>query len=201
MPKLKICGLKRLVDISYCNPLPIDYVSFIVDYPKSQRSVNLSTLKDLSQAVDPKIQKVGVFVNYPLEIIADLLNEGVIDIAQLHGRESPADIINLQNLTNKSIWKAFAISEASDLARAKTSPADQILLDYKEAGSGKSFNWKLLEDFDRPFILAGGLNVTNIKAAMNQVHPAGLDLSTGVESQGDKDPDKIKEIVRMVKNV
>ncbi|WP_411911260.1 phosphoribosylanthranilate isomerase [Aerococcus mictus] len=110
-------------------------------------------------------------------------------------------MINLQNLTNKSIWKAFAISEASDLARAKTSPADQILLDYKEAGSGKSFNWKLLEDFDRPFILAGGLNVTNIKAAMNQVHPAGLDLSTGVESQGDKDPDKIKEIVRMVKNV
>ncbi|WP_258113484.1 phosphoribosylanthranilate isomerase [Aerococcus urinae] len=201
MPKLKICGLKRLVDISYCNPLPIDYVGFIVDYPKSQRSVNLSTLKDLSQAVDPKIQKVGVFVNYPLEIIADLLNEGVIDIAQLHGRESPADIINLQNLTNKSIWKAFAISEASDLARAKTSPADQILLDYKEAGSGKSFNWKLLEDFDRPFILAGGLNVTNIEAAMNQVHPAGLDLSTGVESQGDKDPDKIKEIVRMVKNV
>ncbi|MCY3070038.1 hypothetical protein ODY64_00510 [Aerococcus sp. JJEM-2022b] len=83
MPKLKICGLKRLVDISYCNPLPIDYVGFIVDYPKSQRSVNLSTLKDLSQAVDPKIQKVGVFVNYPLEIIADLLNEGVIDIAQL----------------------------------------------------------------------------------------------------------------------
>ncbi|MCY3039244.1 phosphoribosylanthranilate isomerase [Aerococcus sp. Group 2] len=199
--KLKICGLKRSVDISYCNPLPIDYVGFIVDYPKSQRSVSLSTLNDLSQAVDPKIQKVGVFVNYNLEVIADLLNEGVIDIAQLHGQESPADIIYLQNLTNKSIWKSFAISEASDLAKAKTSPADQILLDYKEAGSGKSFNWELLEDFDRPFILAGGLNANNIKAAMEQVNPIGLDLSTGVESQGYRDPKKIKAIVRMVKNV
>ncbi|AMB95102.1 phosphoribosylanthranilate isomerase [Aerococcus urinae] len=201
MPKLKICGLKRPIDISYCNPLAIDYVGFIVDFPKSQRSITLDTLKQLSQEVDPKIQKVGVFVNYPLDRIADLLESGIIDIAQLHGQESPADISDLQNTTGKPIWKAFAISEASDLAKAKASPADQILLDYKEAGSGKSFNWELLEDFDRPFILAGGLNATNIQAAMTQVHPAGLDLSTGVENQGYKDPDKIKEIVRMVKNV
>ncbi|MCY3030376.1 MULTISPECIES: phosphoribosylanthranilate isomerase [Aerococcus] len=199
--KLKICGLKRPVDISYCNPLAIDYVGFIVDYPKSQRSVSLSTLEDLSQRVNPNIQKVGVFVNEKLDLIADLLKQGIIDIAQLHGQESPADIVYLQNTTAKPIWKAFAIQDTKDLDRAKASPADQILLDYKEAGSGKSFNWKLLKDFDRPFILAGGLNANNIKSAIDQVKPAALDLSTGVESQGHKDPNKIKEIVRMVKDV
>ncbi|MGX7107587.1 phosphoribosylanthranilate isomerase [Hutsoniella sourekii] len=199
--QVKICGLKRLEDVAYCNQAGVDYVGFILDYPKSPRYLRPGQLAPLSSAVRPGIQKVGVFVDPDLATVTDLLKQGLIDIAQLHGQESPDEIRFLQEVTNCPIWKAFGIQGPADVVEAQASPADRVLLDYKQAGSGQSFDWRLIQGIDRPYILAGGLNASKIRQALSQLQPEAIDLSTGVETNGYKDLDKIKEIVRVVKDV
>ena len=199
--KIKICGLRRLEDIetvNYCRP---DYAGFIVNFPKSFRSVTAEELNELTAKLDKNITAVGVFVNAPEELPAQLLNEGIIGMAQLHGQEDEAYIKKLKSLTDHPVMKAFSIQEKKDLDAAAASNADLILLDHGKGGTGETFDWSLLEGWTkRPYFLAGGLNPENIPEAIQRIHPWGIDLSSAVETDGKKDREKILQAVKTVRN-
>ncbi|HJA63965.1 MAG TPA: phosphoribosylanthranilate isomerase [Candidatus Intestinimonas stercoravium] len=191
MSKIKICGLFRPCDIDYVNEARPDWCGFIIDFPRSHRSVTPDQVRSLRAGLDPAIVPVGVFVDRPAEEAAALLNDGTIQVAQLHGREDAAYIAALRALApGKEIWKAFKVRSPEDLAAAAASPADRILLD-NGYGTGQSFDWSLAGSVTRPFLLAGGLTSENIPDAVARLHPYGLDLSSGVETDRLKDRDKI----------
>jgi phosphoribosylanthranilate isomerase len=137
---------------------------------------------------------VGVFVNQPVEEIISLLNDGIIDIAQLHGGEGEADILAIREATGKPAWKAFRIRSAQDVENARNSPADLVLLD-NGYGTGESFDWRLVGEFSRPFGLAGGLTPENLPQAIAQINPTLVDLSSGIETNKQKD---LKKMLRAV---
>lgn len=197
MTKIKLCGLTRLEDIQAANRLRPDYVGFVFT-PKSRRFVTPARAKALKEALDEGIQAVGVFVDAPLEQVASLLNRGVIDVAQLHGHEDDDYIQMLRQQTGRPIWQAFRVAHVGDLAPAQTSAADCILLD-SGAGTGKVFDWELLPYINRPYFLAGGLDADNVTDALRQAHPYGVDVSSGIESDGRKDREKMAQFVAAVR--
>ena len=194
MTKIKICGLSRLCDISYVNEAQPDYCGFIINVPKSRRNISVSQLASLRSQLKDMILPVGVFVNEPLSQVAELLNQGLISLAQLHGNEDEAYLQALRRLTSAPIIKAFTLASPEDAMKANASSADYILAD-SGAGSGRTFDWSLLKHLRRPYILAGGLTPANIPQAIQELHPWAIDLSSGVESQGVKDREKIREAV------
>ena len=127
MSRIKICGLRRPEDIAAVNEARPDYCGFIVEYPKSRRSIDRTTLRELVRGLREKIVPVGVFVNATKELVAELLEEGTIQIAQLHGQESQEYIQELKVLTEKPLIQAFSIKSKEDVERARESVADYIL--------------------------------------------------------------------------
>ena len=146
----------------------------------------------------PDIKAVGVFVNEELSIVADLLNKGVIDVAQLHGSESEEYVAELKKATGKPVIRAFKVATAEDVESAVKSAADYILLDAG-AGDGVTFDWSIVKDVKRPFFLAGGLNPGNVADAVAAVHPYAVDVSSGIETDGFKDIDKMTAFVKAVR--
>ena len=198
--KIKICGIKSFEDVAIINKELPDYCGFIIDFPKSHRSITKEVARELSKKVNPSIEKVGVFVNSPIEDVVALLKEGVIDMAQLHGDEDEAYIRRVQRESDRPVMKAIIIRDDFDIFRAKESPADLVLLDAGK-GSGESFNWDLIFDMNRKYVLAGGLDETNIKKAIEQLHPYALDLSSSLETNGNKDPQKVKNVMDILRSV
>ena len=196
--KIKLCGLSRPVDIDYVNQAKPDYCGFIVNFPKSRRNVTPAQVRALTARLSGDIIPVGVFVDESVETVAGLLEDGTIAVAQLHGHEDEAYLAALRKLTAKPIWQAFQIRSAADLERAKSSTANLVLLDSGQ-GSGVTLDWRILADFPRPFVLAGGLTAENIPAAVQQVKPYAVDLSSGVETEGYKDYEKMLAAVAAVK--
>ncbi len=196
--KIKLCGLSRPVDIDYVNQAKPDYCGFIVNFPKSRRNVTPEQVRALTARLSGDIIPVGVFVDESVETVAGLLEDGTIAVAQLHGHEDEAYLAALRKLTAKPIWQAFQIRSAADLERAKSSTANLVLLDSGQ-GSGVTLDWSILADFPRPFVLAGGLTAENIPAAVQQVKPYAVDLSSGVETEGYKDYEKMLAAVAAVK--
>lgn len=188
--KLKICGLSRPCDITYVNEAQPDFAGFVVNYPKSRRSVTPQQLARLRASLDSGILPVGVFVNEAPELVAQLLNEDIISMAQLHGNEDEAYLKKMRVLTNGRLIQAFTIRSEADAERAMQSTADYILLDNGK-GTGERFDWRLIREISRPWILAGGLTPDNMLQAAKELHPWGLDLSSGVETDGYKDREKI----------
>jgi phosphoribosylanthranilate isomerase len=199
MTKIKICGLKRPEDIRAVNAAKPDYCGFIIEVPKSSRNVSADRVRNLAEHLDSDICPVGVFVNAPLELPIRLLQEGVISIAQLHGQEDDDYIREVKNQTQKPVIKAFSVRTAQDIEYALKSPADYILLDQGSGGTGKSFDWSLIPDIERPFFLAGGLKADNLEEAVKKIHPYAVDLSSSLETDGVKDPEKIKEAVNIIR--
>ncbi|WP_373485497.1 phosphoribosylanthranilate isomerase [Acetobacterium malicum] len=200
MTKIKICGLSRLEDIAAVNAARPDYIGFV--FAKSKRQVDRETARALKQALDPGIAAVGVFVNHPVAEISALAAAGIIDLIQLHGDEDEATVQLLQAQTGLPVIRALRISSPADI---KETAADYRLFDTYDpsqyGGSGAAFNWDLLQGVSGDFFLAGGLNHVNIAAAIHQVHPYCVDLSSGVETDGKKDRDKIIEIVEMIRKI
>jgi phosphoribosylanthranilate isomerase len=191
MTKIKICGLFQPCDIEFVNEAKPDWCGFIVNFPKSHRNVTPEQVRELREKLDKKIIPVGVFVNQPVEEVAALLRDGTISVAQLHGNEDEAYLSALRTLApGFPIWKAFRVRGREDLAAVESSSADLVLLDSGQ-GTGQTFDWSLVQDVSRPFLLAGGLNPDNIPQAIQAVHPYGLDLSSGVETERKKDRTKI----------
>lgn len=196
MTKIKICGLSRKCDIETANALKLDYIGFVF-YKKSKRYVSFEKAKALKAVLDTDIKAVGVFVDEPIENVAMLLNNDIIDIAQLHGKEDEDYIKELRSKTDKPIIKAFCINSEEDIMKANESTADFVLLDAG-MGCGNVFDWQYINRINRPYFLAGGLAKENIEQAIELLNPYALDVSSGVETDGLKDKDKMAEFVSSI---
>ena len=199
--KIKICGLKRPEDITYVNEAKPDYCGFIIEFPSSFRSVTADEVRELVKELDPEIRPVGVFVNAPMELVRTLLDDGTLALAQLHGQEDESYIRELKTYTDKLIIKAFSIKTAEDIEKALQSLADYILLDQGGGGTGKTFDWSLIPEIQRPFFLAGGIGASNLGQAIREIHPYAVDLSSSVETEKRKDPMKIRQVVDIVREI
>lgn len=198
IPKIKLCGLSRSEDIEAANKCKPEYIGFVF-WEKSKRKVDRKKARELREKLDSAIKAVGVFVDERIEVIAELLNDGIIDIAQLHGSENESYIKELKAVTDKPVIQAFQIKDKSDIIAAMGSSADMLLLDSGQ-GTGSSFDWELLRDVDREFFLAGGLNLSNIEEALISITPYAVDVSSGIETDGYKDSRKMQEFVNIVRN-
>lgn len=198
MTKIKLCGLTRECDIECANKLKPDYIGFVFAQ-KSHRNVSKDTARKLKNLLDDRIKVVGVFVNEPVENVLSLLKDGIIDIAQLHGTEDEIYISNLRKLTDKPIIKAFRIDSESDVVKAQNCSADYVLLDSGTGGTGTTFDWQLVSQINRPYFLAGGLNCDNIVDALTMCKPYAVDVSSGIETNGYKDENKMQNFVFAVR--
>ncbi len=197
MTKIKLCGLSRPCDIEAANQLKPDYIGFVFA-PKSKRYVTPEQARALKQMLLPEIQAVGVFVNEDPQNIARLLRDQIIDMAQLHGGEDEAYIARLRQLTDQPVIQAFRVETARDLEKVEQSTADYVLLD-SGAGTGKVFDWDLIQNITRPYFLAGGLDPHNVADAVKTRRPYGVDVSSGIETGGRKDKDKMAAFVAAVR--
>ena len=197
MSKIKLCGLSRKCDIEWANALKPEYIGFVF-WSKSKRNVPPEKAKELKNLLSPDVKAVGVFVDEPIENVAELLNDNIIDIAQLHGGEDEEYIKKLRTLSGKPIIKAFLLKSESDAERAEKSTADYILVD-SGTGTGKSFDWELLKNISRPYFLAGGLCCENISQAITALDPYAVDVSSGIETNGCKDKNKMAAFVAAVR--
>ena len=196
--KIKICGLMTLEDVAAVNATKPDYAGFVL--AKSRRRISREHARLLRMELDPSIRAVGVFVNELPQIVAGYLEDGIIDIAQLHGQEDETYLRRLRFLTGEPVIQAFSVESAADLEKAEQSSADLILLDHGSGGTGGKFAWELLESVRRHYLLAGGITPDNVEEAVQRHHPFGIDVSSGVETGGKKDAKKIMEIVRRIRN-
>ena len=198
MVKIKICGLKRLVDIEIVNKYKPDYIGFV--FADTKRKVSHELAAELKDDLDSDIVAVGVFVDADMDEILQLYYNGIIDVAQLHGSESEEYIKALKEKTNYKlkIINAIEMSKDKDLLKYDESIADYLLLDSGK-DSGKTFDWNLIrKDLKKDFFLAGGLNISNITQAIDEFNPYAVDLSSSLEVDGFKDENKIKEIMEAI---
>ena len=198
MVKIKICGLRRLEDIEMVNRYKPDYIGFV--FADSKRKVSHEFAAHMKDNLSSDIISVGVFVDAEIDEIVELFDDGVIDIAQLHGSESEEYIRNLKERTDYKlkIINAIEMSDELDLLEYDNSIADYLLLDSGK-GSGKTFDWSLIRgDLDKEFFLAGGIDVSNVGEAIRKFNPYAIDLSSSLETDGFKDESKIREIMEVV---
>ena len=218
---IKICGMRRIEDSEAANACRPDFIGFILS-PGFRRSVTPEAAEQLARRLAPGILKVGVFVNESVERVASAA--GFLDLIQLHGKEDNAYIRDLRGrlmttndprghmaTTNdprgRLLIQAFRIRSADDLKRALESEADYLLLD-NGTGTGEAFDWSLISDAEvlmcgeaaKPWILAGGLGPDNVAEAVRRFKPFAVDLSSGAETDGWKDPVKMEQCVRAVRN-
>ena len=200
--RINICGLSRIEDICYANEARPDYAGFV--FARSRRRVSAEKARELRERLDPAITAVGVFVDAEIAEIAALVDGGVIDMAQLHGNETATYIMRLREVCGADIIKAVRIGEGLSLSehallQKEAYGADYLLLD-SGAGSGKPFDWRLVErtaaghSFADSFFLAGGINTANIRAAA-ALRPFALDVSSGAETDGVKVREKMMALV------
>ena len=196
--KIKFCGLSRNCDIETANVLSPDYVGFVFA-KNSRRCVSFAQVKELKALLAPGILTVGVFVNEDPRTVTALLEAGVIDAAQLHGDEDTDYIRGLKSLTKAPLIKAFGLRSIHDLPAVERCPADLVLLDSPGGGTGRLFDWQLLENIQRPYFLAGGLSAENVGEAIARLRPFGVDVSSGIETGGYKDREKMTAFAAAVR--
>ena len=201
--KIKICGLTREEDIEAVNRILPDYIGFVF-FRKSHRYLTAEQAVALKKKLDPRIRAVGVFVDEEKEVVSNLLNHGIIDIAQLHGNEDEEYISSLREMTDKPLIRAFQIRSEDPsvigeiLKKAQESSADLVLID-SGAGSGKVFDWSILKDFPRDYFLAGGLDAENVEEAVRRTGAWAVDVSSNVETDKRKDAKKMQAFVDAVR--
>lgn len=207
--KIKICGLRRQEDVDYVNQWQPDYIGFILA-DGFRRQILPEQAAELADHLDSQIQRVGVFVNQPVEFVSGLLDRGIIQLAQLHGDENEEYIQSLREICEKRgcpscIIQAVRVRKPEDILGAQESSADFLLLDaWSEksvGGNGETFDWSLIQGLNRPFFLAGGLGADNVAEAIRCVHPYGVDASSSLETEGYKDPDKIREFMEAARKL
>lgn len=198
MTKIKLCGLMRPEDAEAANEVKPDFAG-LVFWERSRRCVDRNQAKRLRRILDPSISLVGVFVDQPLEVILPLLEQDILQMVQLHGHESEEELCFLKERSGRPVIRAVKVRNAEDFLFARNSAADYILLD-NGAGTGETFDWTLMDDrLFRPFFLAGGLTEENVTDAVCRYRPYAVDVSSGIETRGQKDSEKIKRFVRAVR--
>lgn len=203
MTRIKICGLTRPEDIAAVNRCRPDYIGFV--FAESRRRVTIEQASRLKARLDDRIKAVGVFTNASLPYIADLCQQGTIDVVQLHGDENEAFIQALKQKITCPVIKAVLVQTTEQILQAQAMSCDLLLLDtYQEGlygGSGRTFDRKLIPALQKPFFLAGGLQAGNIEQAIRECSPFGIDISGGVETGGVKDEAKIREFIALIRNI
>lgn len=202
MTKIKICGLRREIDAEYVNAVRPDFAGMILT-PGFKRSIDEETARRISGLIDPKTETVGVFVNEKRDVILSCLERGIIDTVQLHGDETADYIAKIKQMTGCKVIKAVKIRSKDDIKAAAELPADFILFD-NGTGTGQCFDWNILREelkgYTGPkFFIAGGINEENVKEAIT-FKPYAIDVSGGVETDGFKDPIKMRKLTEMVRN-
>ncbi len=197
--KIKLCGMMRPEDVKNASGLNPDYIGVILS-KGFKRSVDPDELPKFREVLGEGIPLVGVFVDEPVNYITYISHMELIDVIQLHGKESDEDVLRVKNLTKKPVIKAFKITSKEDVKKAESSHADMVLLDAG-TGTGELFDWELIKDVKRDYILAGGLDSNNVINAISSLHPYGVDVSSGIETDGKKDMAKMAEFVRKGRQV
>lgn len=207
--RVKICGLRDAGSVAVAAQAGARYVGFVF-FEKSPRNVSLSQATALALEVPMGVAKVALTVNASDDFLDALTAQVPLDMLQLHGQESPARVAEIRARYGLPVMKAVGIATASDLAAiaAYEAVADQILLDAKPpkgaklpGGNGHAFDWGMLKGFQwqKPWMLAGGLTLANVAEAIRISGAQQLDLSSGVESApGVKDPALIKAFIEAV---
>lgn len=193
MTRVKICGMRRPEDIRYANELRPDMIGFVFWKP-SKRYVGPDVASELRSMLDDSIIPVGVFVDEDPRVVAEIANDGTVDMVQLHGVEDEEYIHGLRKLTDVPIIRTFCVRSEGDLVRASGSSADMVLLDNGK-GTGHTFDWTLMRDLGRDFILSGGLSASNVGDAVRRFHPYAVDVSSAVETDGFKDRSKMEQFI------
>ena len=225
-PKVKMCGISKVETIPAVVEAKPDYMGLV--FAPSKRQVTVDQAKtlveelhkqyasrynsgggqsndDVEQSNNDEIKTVGIFVNETLENLVTIATEVNLDAVQLHGDEDEAFIQSLKERTNVEVWKAVQIRSAADAEAWIDSSADMLLFDAyhkdERGGTGEVFDWSCLDEFERPFMLAGGIDSTNVARAIRTVRPYGIDISSGIETEGVKDNEKIKAFTNIVRTI
>lgn len=200
-------------DIEYANRVKPDFVGFI--FANTRRKISAAQAKQFREALDAEIPAVGVFVNEDISVITSLVQNGCIDLIQLHGEEDADYIRRLREVCDVPVIKAVKVQTVEQIRQAAALPVDYLLLDtYRKGvlgGTGEAFDWELLREakaaagdtaegelFGKPYFLAGGLHAGNLREAA-ALGSYGLDVSSGIETDGSKDFDKMVEVVKIVR--
>jgi phosphoribosylanthranilate isomerase len=198
--KVKVCGIKSVEHAEAAVAAGADAIGII--FAESRRKVSAETAEGICKTIPDSIMKIGVFVDESKEEIERIAEETGLDYIQLHGNETPEFILSLKI----PAYKALSITKENDLDGIEHFPGSFILVDSghgaARGGNGTTFDWSYLEriSLDKKVILAGGLNAENVKRAITKVNPYMVDVSSGVETNGVKDPEKIKDFILTVKN-
>ena len=211
-PKVKMCGISKVETIPAVVEAKPDYMGLV--FAPSKRQVTVDQAKILIEELhkqcinhyDTKVVKtVGVFVNETLDNLVRIADTANLDAVQLHGDEDETFIQSLKERTNVEVWKAIQIRTAADTEKWIDSSADMLLFDAyhkdERGGTGEVFDWSSLDAFERPFMLAGGIDSTNVARAIRTVRPYGIDISSGIETNGVKDDKKITAFTKIVKSI
>ena len=211
-PKVKMCGISKVETIPAVVEAKPDYMGLVFAPSKRQVTVEQAEIlveelhKQCINHYDTKVVKtVGVFVNETLDNLVRIADTANLDAVQLHGDEDEAFIQSLKERTNVEVWKAIQIRTAADTEKWIDSSADMLLFDAyhkdERGGTGEVFDWSSLDAFERPFMLAGGIDSTNVARAIRTVRPYGIDISSGIETNGMKDDKKITAFTKIVKSI
>ena len=222
-PKVKMCGISKVETIPAVVEAKPDYMGLVFAPSKRQVTVDQAKIlvselhkqyanrynRDVIQwsndVVQEFIKTVGIFVNETLDNLVTIATEVNLDAVQLHGDEDEAFIQSLKERTNVEVWKAIQIRSAADAEAWIDSNADMLLFDAyhkdERGGTGEVFDWSCLDEFERPFMLAGGIDSTNVARAIRTVRPYGIDISSGIETEGVKDDEKIKAFTNIVRTI
>ena len=218
-PKVKMCGISKVETIPAVVEAKPDYMGLV--FAPSKRQVTVDQAKTLveelhkqytkrynngaEQSNNDEIKTVGVFVNETLDNLVSIATEANLDVVQLHGDEDEAFIQSIKERSNVEVWKAVQIRNAADAEAWIDSSADMLLFDAyhkdERGGTGEVFDWSCLDEFERPFMLAGGIDSTNVARAIRTVRPYGIDISSGIETKGVKDDEKIKAFTNIVRTI
>ena len=202
---LKICGNRRVQDVQYLNQYKPDYAGFILSGGFG-RSIVMGTFYELKSYLDNNIQTVGVFVNEPLDEIIRCAYHEELNVIQLHGEEDKAYIQALREIFHGEIWKAVRVRTAEDIANADKLPVDKLVLDsfsaISQGGTGTLAPWDIIANNrpTKPFFLAGGISAENVIDAIKAVNPFGVDVSSSVETDKCKGPEKIRVLTETIRN-
>jgi len=198
MTKIKICGIRRFEDIEFLNELQPEYVGFV--FAKSKRRVDKEHAFKLIKNLNKNIKKVGVFVDEDPIKVVEIAEKLKLHVLQFHGHENQEYINKFRGY---EIWKTLKINSLKSISEIKNYTCEKFLLDNSISGSGENFKWELVQEKVEGslIMLAGGLTNENVEQGILQLKPYGVDVSSGVETEGFKDYKKIKEFIREVRDL
>lgn len=196
MTAVKFCGLRRMADIDTCNRLQPEYAGFVF-WKGSKRYIPYKEAKNLMLALDRDIVPVGVFLDQPLSEIIEAGETG-IRMVQLHGSEDQEFIDKVRETTGLPVIKAFTVRDKTAFEQSLSVACDFRMYD-SGAGTGKGFDHSLIRAAGNPFFLAGGLTPDNVGEAIAELHPYAVDISSGIETNGKKDPVKMEHFIDAVR--